>query len=372
MQERYMNAQFEYVFPAIRGVQAGREHYVSMCPLRLIPRMFLFNEIEMVPELRAQRHLNRSRLPEIARYISDNPEGYVFSAITASVDAEVKFQPAGNSESESRLGTLHVPMAAKFIINDGQHRRAAIEMALEQRPELADESIAVVFFVDRGLKRCQQMFADLNKYAIRPSRSLGILYDHRDDRAELARLIVTRSSFFRDMVEMEKTNLSPRSRRLITLSALYTATAALFSETDLKPGDARADLAMGYWNAVVEQFPEWDLVHNGRLTAGEVRQDYIHSHGVVLHALGRVGSTLFKHTPKDWHKRLGRLKFIDWRRSNTGLWEGRAMVGGRVSKNQLHVTLTTNTIKAALDLPLTEDEQAAEAEFTGTKNAKKS
>src|SRR5690242_15791216 len=35
---------FEYVFPAIRGVQAGREYYVTMCPLRLIPRLFLFNE----------------------------------------------------------------------------------------------------------------------------------------------------------------------------------------------------------------------------------------------------------------------------------------------------------------------------------------
>jgi DNA sulfur modification protein DndB len=35
---------FEYVFPAIRGVQAGREYFVSMCPLRLIPRIFLFDE----------------------------------------------------------------------------------------------------------------------------------------------------------------------------------------------------------------------------------------------------------------------------------------------------------------------------------------
>lgn len=366
-----MNAQFEYVFPAIRGVQAGREHYVSMCPLRLIPRMFLFNETEMVPEIRAQRHLNRSRLPEIARYISDNPEDYVFSAITASVDAEVKFQPAGNSESESRLGTLHVPMDAKFIINDGQHRRAAIEVALEQRPELADESIAVVFFMDRGLKRCQQMFADLNKYAIRPSRSLGILYDHRDDRAELARLVVTRAPFFRDMVEMEKTNLSPRSRRLVTLSALYTATSALFSYTEIEPGDERADRAIEYWTAVAKQFKEWALVHQNHLKAGEVRQDYIHSHGVVLHALGRVGCALFKHAPKDWRKRLGRLKSIDWRRANTALWEGRTMVGGRVSKNQLHVTLTTNAIKAVLDLPLTEDEQVAESEFTRKTDAQK-
>ena len=39
-------------------------------------------------------------------------------------------------------------MTSRFIINDGQHRRAAIEEALKERPELGDETIAVVFFLD--------------------------------------------------------------------------------------------------------------------------------------------------------------------------------------------------------------------------------
>ena len=89
-----MATGFEYVFPAIQGVQAQREYYVSMCPMRLIPKIFLFNEEELVPELRAQRQLNRARIPEIARYMSGNPEGYVFSAITASVDGEVVLRAA--------------------------------------------------------------------------------------------------------------------------------------------------------------------------------------------------------------------------------------------------------------------------------------
>ena len=67
-----MDPAFEYVFPAIRGVQANREYYVSMCPLKLIPKIFLFDEEELVPELRAQRILNKNRIPEISRYIVDN------------------------------------------------------------------------------------------------------------------------------------------------------------------------------------------------------------------------------------------------------------------------------------------------------------
>ncbi|WP_270890798.1 DNA sulfur modification protein DndB [Streptomyces sp. DHE17-7] len=83
------SAGFEYTFPAIRGIQAGREFYVSMCPLRLIPRIFHLDEDELTPEMRAQRVLNKGRLPALTKYILDNPDDYVFSALTASVDGHV-------------------------------------------------------------------------------------------------------------------------------------------------------------------------------------------------------------------------------------------------------------------------------------------
>ena len=92
-----MDPRFGYTFPAIRGIQASREYYTSMCPLRLIPKIFYFDEdeAELSPELRAQRTLNRTRVPEIASYILKNPEDYAFSALTASIDADVAFEPLG-------------------------------------------------------------------------------------------------------------------------------------------------------------------------------------------------------------------------------------------------------------------------------------
>ena len=361
-----MSSPFGLTFPAIRGIQAGREYYTSMCPLRLLPRIFTFNETELKPELRAQRQLNKSRLPELSNYISQNRDSYVFSAITASIDGEVEFLPFEDADPENRIGSLRVEMDAKFIINDGQHRRAAIEVALEERPELADETIAVVFFVDRGLERCQQMFADLNRYAVRPSRSIGVLYDHRDDRADLVRMVVNKLPLINDLVELEKTTLSARSRRLFTLSALYTASGALLAGADQFDPTEKAELAVEYWKLVFEQFPEWLAVHEGRLTAGEVRQDFIHSHGVVLHALGKVGNALLREMPGEWMKTISKLSDVDWRRSNSALWEGRAMVGGRISKSQQHVALTTNAIKKALDLSLSAEEMKIERDFAGS------
>lgn len=365
-----MSDSFEYVFPAIRGVQARREYYISMCPLRLIPKIFIFNEEELVPELRAQRVLNKSRLPEIAQYILNNRENYTFSAITASVDADVRFEPIGAGSEARRLGSLHIPMSAKFIINDGQHRRAAIEMALRENPDIADESIAVVFFLDIGLERCQQMFADLNRYAIRPSKSLGVLYDHRDDVAQLAKLVVFKSPVFRDVVDMERSTLSLKSRKLFTLSAIYTATSALLANLDKVKAKDDAEIAAAFWEEVAKQFPEWQLVRERRMPASDVRRDFIHSHGIALQALGKVGNCLLQNGTGSWKRPLTKLKNIDWSRANSKLWEGRAMIGGRVSKAGHNVTLTTNAIKNHLRLPLTHDEQRIEDAFLRGENGK--
>jgi len=358
-----MDTRFGYTFPAIRGIQAGREYYTSMCPLRLIPKIFLFDEEELVPELRAQRSLNRSRIPEMARYIVDNRDGYVFSAITASIDGDTEFQPLSEKKEDHHVGVLHVPMDARFIINDGQHRRAAIEEALRDRPELGDESISVVFFLDKGLERCQQMFADLNRYAIRPSKSLGVLYDHRDERAQLARLTVTKSTFFRDIVEMERSTLSQRSRKLFTLSAIYHATVGLMSEMETEDIEHAAAMARRYWEEVAKHFPEWRQVRDREMSAGEVRRDFIHSHGIVLQSLGNVGNELLREYSDSWKSMLKPLRKIDWSRSNAELWEGRAMIGGRVSKASHNVTLTTNVLKQRMGLQLTPREQRAEDAF---------
>lgn len=362
-QKIIMNDPFEYVFPCIRGIQAKRDYFVSMCPLRLIPKLFLFNEEELVPELRAQRFLNKARLPDMSRYIVENRDNYVFSAITASIDGEIRFEPIGTQDKSGRIGLLHVPMSAQFIINDGQHRRAAIEMAIKEDPEVADESIAVVFFIDIGLKKCQQMFADLNRYAIRPSKSLGVLYDHRDETAELAREIAFKTETFSGMVEMERSNLSPRSSRLFTLSAIYNATIALLSGIETNNFDEKLSMAVSFWNETGKHIKEWQLVKDHKITSGDVRRDFIHSHAVVLQALGNVGNTLLTNDKKGWKSKLKKLNSINWARLNSKLWEGRAMIGGRVSKAEHNAILTTNAIKLHMELELTPEEQKVEDAF---------
>ena len=356
-------ATYAYTFPAIRGLQAGHAYYVTMIPLRLIPRLFLFDEDELAPELRAQRSLNKARIPEIARYIRENRGTYVFSSLTASIDAEVRFEPLNDKPDFGDIGILNVPLNARFIVNDGQHRRAAIEVALREAPELADESISVVFFVDPGVSRAQQMFTDLNRYAVRPSRSLGLLYDQRDESAVLSREVVKKSRFFPGLVEFERSTLAPRSSRLFTLSAIETATAILVADRGETTLDERVNLAVEFWDAVAEHIPEWQAVKLRKVTAGDVRRDSVSVHGIALSALAHAGRAMFASGEPTWKRRLRKLDGLDWARDNAALWEGRALVGGRLSKAHSHVKLTAAAIKQRLGLHLSPEEHQLEVAF---------
>lgn len=356
-----MNDNFSYIFPAIRGIQAGREYYVSMCPLRLLSKLFVFDDEELVPELRAQRTLNRARIPDLARYVVNNRDNYTFSAITASIDGPVQFEPVGGSDMASfRMGTLTVSMDAKFVVNDGQHRQAAIKDALQAAPELGDETIAVVFFLDRGLERCQQMFADLNRHAVKPSASLGILYDHRSAAANVAKHLSLTSKVFQNLIETERSSLSKRSRKLFTLSALHFSILEMLPEKELEDFSGASKKCQEFWELVGEQIPEWLYVRESKMTSGEVRRDFIHSHAIVLQALGRVGKAIYQLPTPNLPNVLKRLKGINWSRKNAASWEGRAMIGGSMAKSGQNVTLTSNEIKRILGLKLTVDEQNAE------------
>ena len=291
----------------------------------------------------------------------DNPEHYVFSSITASVDGPVSFEAAAE---DSDLGTLSVSMNARFIINDGQHRRAAIESAISENPELAEETISVVLFIDGGLHRSQQMFADLNQYAIRPTKSIGILYDLRSPLAQLARALVDEVGVFKKMTETERTSISNRSLKLFTLSSIHQGTKSLLGKRRAEEIDETDKLlAVAYWEEVSKHIPEWSLAASRKVATSELRKEYIHSHGLALHALGLVGFDLIRQHPKDWKKQLSALSKVDWLRKNNKIWEGRALVSGRVSKASLNVHRTAIYLKKAIGLTLSSDDEKVEAQM---------
>lgn len=354
------DSNYCYSFPAIRAIQAGKPFYIATCPLRIIPKIFMYDEEEVPVELRAQRTLNKSRIPEMTRYLLDSPKDYVFSALTASVGSDVEFIEA---ESMNNLGTIRVPMDAQMLINDGQHRRAAIEEAIKENPELGQDNIAVLFFVDEGLQRSQQMFADLNKYAVRPSSSLGTLYDHRDQASELARYLSMNAKPFVGFTEFERSTISVRSSKLFTLSGIKQATRALFGKGPKDGFDEREQKqAVDFWNRLNEHMVEWQQVQAKTLSAAEFRQEFITAHGIGLQALAIVGKEISSLDENEQHDKFEGLKRISWLKSNSD-WSNRTMQHGRLSKATSNIFLTAIEIKRQIALPITDEELTKEKEL---------
>lgn len=350
--------KFWYSFPAIKGVQANREYYITMVPISLLAKIFPPEDDIVLPEYRAQRKINEARIPEIKKYILENRNNYVFSALSASIDGDFEF----NAFNNTNMGVLQIDMDAIFLINDGQHRKAAIEAALREDETLLGESISIVMFKDEGLKRSQQMFTDLNKHAVKTSNSLATLYDTRDILAVATKEVIENVAFFQSYTDKERDILGKNSSKLITLNTIYKANQRIVrycKETDIA-------FLIEYWTLLSQNIYEWNQLSNKELTKKDLRENYIVTLSITLNAFGRLGCYFYSHR-NQMSAFLPKLKNIDWSR-NSDNWKNRIIrENGKVMNNEEAITLTCIKIKELIGIPLTTEERNKEQQIKDRK-----
>lgn len=357
-----------YSFPAICGHQGKSTYYLVQCPLQLVSRLFLFDESEVPPTLHAARVLNANHAKELTQYLVSHPDDYVLAPIVASTDVSLAFEPLTSNTAD--MGTLRIPLTARIIVHDGQHRRAAIRQAIASNPSFKDDTIAVMLYPDPEFAWSLRLYADLNHGRTRNTQSQQVLYDRDTQLAALIRQLVNELPLFKDLTELEKTTISNRSKVLFTLSTVYQANKALLGvKKNAAISEVQVVAAQRFWQDLGDIIPEWHRAINGEVTTASLRQNYVHVHSVTLLAIGLAGNRLIATYPSNWTTQLKILGQIDWSRRNTRLWEGRAMVRGKISKAHESVQLTANAIKQAMGLELTEQEQALEQKLLGSQKA---
>ena len=364
-----MTNNFYYSFPAIKGKQSQKDYFVIMCPLSILPKLFIFSDDDLPPDLRAQRIINKNRIPEITNYIVNNPKDYVFSSLTASIDGSFEFEPL-NEEFDKKMGILKVSMDSILLINDGQHRRAAIEEALKVYPDLSSETISIVLFIDEGLKRSQQIFADLNKHAVNISKSIGILYDSRDPIAMITKTLIDKNEYLKHYTDKENPSLPKFSPKLFTLSSINETNKKLLNKLNINDPKI-INFTYDFWEILCNNMKEWQDVFTKDINPHLFRTDYISANGVVLEALGLIGNYLYTNNTNNWKEILAKIKYIDWHRSNLSDWQNRVIgLNGRIVKSATYIKLTYNCIKKKLDLPLTQDENKLEKDYRKSRQNK--
>ena len=344
-------------FPAMKGSIGQQTYYSTMMKLNVIPKMFTFRDwIEFMPEDREQRVLNKKRIPEIAKYMIDNEKGYLFSAITASYKCKVDFRPINGGE----IGMLEMDLEdANFVINDGQHRCAAIAQAVKENPVLGGESLSVLLFPYENRERVQQMFSDLNRFVKKTSKSLDILYDKRDELSKVTLEMCEKVDVFKGTIDKDSVSLPVRSPKLFSLSAIYDANKELLSAMrEHHSHEELVKIAIEYWSTTAEAMPDWLKVKRGDLKSVELRQEKISSHTVVLRALGAVGMSLMEEAPSNWKARLRGLTSINWCKVNSD-WDSICIVANSVVSNRQARLATQAYVKRHLGVSLTSAESRA-------------
>lgn len=136
-----------YRINAIKGVQAGLPYYTCMISVWQLLALLETTNASLPAEKRAQRQLNKARVPEIKKYVLENPDSYVFSAVTLCVDGTFEFQEFENCSSP-KAGILKIADDCKMAIIDGQHRIAALKCVIDENRKLGYEHLPVVLFQD--------------------------------------------------------------------------------------------------------------------------------------------------------------------------------------------------------------------------------
>jgi DNA sulfur modification protein DndB len=247
-------------------------------------------------------------------------------------------------------------MNAVFLINDGQHRKAAILDAIKEDPTLSDETIAIVFFKDEGLERSQQMFADLNKHAVKSTMSLSTLYDDRDPMANAVKQVVSEIPFLNKYIDKEKDALGKNSSKLFTLANFLRANKRIIKEEEIS--QEIQQFLTTYWKEIFSNISEWQLLESKQIYKCTLKEEYILTLSVTLNAFGRLGKYFSEHVDELF--KLKELDNIDWSRVNSE-WIGRAISAqGKIINNEDSIVKICNFIKKSLGLTLSKEEMVKE------------
>lgn len=209
--------------------------------------------------------------------------------------------------------------------------------------------------------RVQQMFSDLNRFVVKTSKSLDILYDKRDPLSLVTLDVSEKVPVFKNMVDKDAVSLPVRSPKLFSLAALYDANEELLKDlrSSGQPShNEMVELAAEFWAEVAKAIPAWNKVKNGELKALELRQESISSHSVVLRALGAIGADLLKEEPATWKSHLMDLSSVDWAKKNRD-WENVCIIANSVVSNRQARFATKAYLKRHLKMALNEAEERA-------------
>ena len=254
----------------------------------------------MTIDERMQREIKGDRVAEeIVPYIINDPDWF-FGALIVDIYkgwenvkfqgikdvVEVKFDAYDNTLDNA--GFLTLPDDKSLIALDGQHRLAALNMAIRGKngipgsvqlsetvretlmphPEIGRADISVIFIkhTDDNAK-IRKIFNKVNRYAKQTSKSDNIITSEDDMVAIVARALFSSedgplkpvNKF--EIVNWKSNTIPARSKQLTTLSAVYSSCEMILNHYGITPKTMKNDDDLAKANQVMKDY--WRLCITG-------------------------------------------------------------------------------------------------------------
>ena len=196
-----------------------------------------------------------------------------------------------------------VTVAARSLAAlDGQHRYAGIASLLASADggpdsDFAKESLPIVILPsDISIEDRQQIFADVNRNPKTVSKSLNILFDHRDPFAIISQAMVDSLG---EMIDLTRTAPTAKSSNVASLSNLYNLAVNFGAQSPSKHGSGireglTSDNVLSTCLAVVEALPSFDRMKSGHDTYAACRASFICYSSTMFQAIGLALSHVLK------------------------------------------------------------------------------
>ena len=232
--------------PALKAFMGSWVYYIGFMKMQdIAERISIIGDIHSSTKLQEflQRQLS-DRSEDITDYLLNQEQRFFNSLVIGTYGGKPEWLELGikakNAEEEEllldlegKLGFLKLSGSETLFAIDGQHRIAGIKGAIEQKVEMGNEEVSVIFVAGviqdqrmkdpQGFERTRRLFTTLNRYAKPVNKKDIIALDEDDVIAIITRKLLDEYPLFKDKVSSKGTNSIPRSDKisLTTIINLY-------------------------------------------------------------------------------------------------------------------------------------------------------
>ncbi len=356
---------------AMQGIMGDNTYYVTTIKANtLIQTVGYASEMENWPDMtvdeRMQRELKGERIAtEIVPYLVNDP-AWFFGALIIDIYSgweNVSFQPITEvvnvnydayKDSLKVAGFLTLPDDKSLIALDGQHRLAALSMAIRGKngipgsvelpdniretlvgghPDIGKADITVMFIKhgDDNTK-IRKIFNKVNRYAKQTSKGDNIITSEDDMIAIIARRMFSGEEAplhpigNQEVVNWKSNTIPLRSKNLTTLSAIYTMTEILLAREDITPKTRRNEetlergriIMRDFWNESLDRidvFQQYKEYVEKDKPLQNIRKDNLLLKPVTHTALAQAVSVAMDYGYK-YTELIEKINKIDWSQEN--------------------------------------------------------